>query len=58
MDILLTITGTVVGNMLTFAMIYGLWRLTKDERDVKGMMLVAFTGFTVAGIAFLARSTL
>lgn len=58
MNLLTATAGALIANMLTFAMIYGLWRLTKDDRDIKGMLLVAITGFIVAGIGLIGRSTL
>ena len=51
--LLAAVVGNLFSNMITFGLIYGFWRLTKDETDMKaiGICLVCFT---VAGVSALA----
>ena len=42
--IVAVVTGTLFANLITFALIYGVWRLTKNDRDVvaMGICLICF----------------
>jgi hypothetical protein len=45
--------GAVLANFVTVTILYGLWRLSKNERDLKamGMCLACFGVIVLAGFA-------
>jgi hypothetical protein len=55
MDILTATAGALLANFLTVALIYGMWRLTKNERDLPAILIcLAPLGF--GALVFLAVS--
>lgn len=42
----------IVANVLTASAIYGLWRVSKNERDTKGIIWLVSAGLIVALISY------
>jgi hypothetical protein len=45
--------GSILANFVTITVIYGLWRLTKNERDIgaMGICLACFAAIFLTGLA-------
>lgn len=50
------VTGSLFSNMITFTLLFGLWRLTKNERDWFAMIICLICFGVVALVAIAARS--
>jgi hypothetical protein len=48
--------ASIAANFLTVTVLYGLWRLTKNERDMKamGICLASFSFIALAALASLS----
>ena len=45
--------GAILANFVTFTIIYNLWKLTKNERDIKAILilLVCFGAIVLSALA-------
>jgi hypothetical protein len=45
-------SAVIVANLLTACAIYGMWRITKNEWDFKGMLWIIIPGLLIAFLAY------
>jgi len=45
--------GALVANLITFTLIFSMWRLTKNEKDwvALGMCIICFAAMALIGLA-------
>ena len=44
--------AVILANALSFAVIYGMWRIVKNERDIKGILWAVIPALIVALLAY------
>ena len=45
--------SVLLGNGITAALIYGLWRIRRNEADMLGMVIMLIVGLIIAAIGYL-----
>ena len=44
--------AVLIANVLTFAVVYGMWRIVKNERDIKGILWAVVPALIAALLAY------